>query len=700
MKRKVILIALLVALCTASAAVTTAQFDDSSGFDDSTGEFEPEQQENNADTVYIREDGSGVLVYNSSETEENASISFGFDPTEGLFHFVGDGSYEDERNLIGDLSVEVKPLSWLVDGSFEADEPEFVENVDVEVRTQTDETNSELDAEAEMRLPIVAFLDPQANTEGELVLSPDSVESSGELSYDISSVSGRQGGKSEVLRFDLSETEDGYRIEERRQTVLSEYSFGDSTFTPDEPEVGGERFGDGRNTSERFGNGENTGEGFGDTGAFDSSDPISDWGTRDDALRTLRERYDFSSDTNGNVTVEVDSYSFENTTPTEFGRTTDEYLLDIEYSVEYPGLKEDITDSLAENVTEQDDLSQETADELSEAVEDLSINSLSYGFSYNDTEGEFDWNIDIQNHNDAVRAVFTLLSEVQPEGFDGNETESGGEVSAFEYEDIFNTTFGQWEDRIEATQSSGYVSRWEWSGDLESGVASADLTHETENWESYVSELEARGVPIPPESSFDLTVSSTESGIESDLRWETGGEGLKQRYNQTFDLYRTSLETSQEFNASVLDSIENSRFQVAKMDASIEDGEWNFETGAGFENETAVSSLTEEATGLGVREVVGSQSEDGLKTYVKVDGLVDETTEESVRSLNQVGEQTEVRLPGEWNRGFPEMDTDSAEDYLGVNGGYPPFVLGIGIVAVFVVVLLAAAVAFRRRQEQ
>jgi len=697
MRRKALTI-LLVLLAVASIPLATAQFDDGGDFDDGgqfgdgtefndgSEDFEFEEEDNNADTVYVREDGSGVLVYNSSEEGTNASVSFGFSSEEGLFHLVADGTYEDERGFVGDLSVEAEPASWLVEGSFEANETEAVENVDVEVMSRTDETNSELEARGEARMPLVAFFDPRASTDGEVVVGPGSFESSGGMSYEIPSGFGDTERKREVARFSLSETEDGYLVEERRRTVLR-----------DEPSLGNFSFTSGG--AENFSDDFDDTEGFDDTGGFDTSDPVSDWGTRDDALRTLQEKYNLSSDTDGEVVVEIGSYSFENvTTPSEFGTTTNEYLLDIDYSVEYPGLKEEIADAFVENTSEDDELSQETANEISEAVRNLRINSLSYNLTYNGTSGGFNWNVDVENYNDALLAFTSLFSEIEPEDFEDNATGTE-EVPPSYYEEIFNTTSGQWRDNIEATRESGLVSRWSWSGDLESGVASFDLTRETENWESYINELEERDAPVPPESSFDLTATSTESGLEGDLRWEVGGKGLRQGYNQTFDIYRTLFESSEEFNASVFDDLENSEFRVAKMDASVDEGEWGFETGAKFDNSTAVSSLVEEAAGFRVTEVVGTQEGGTVTTYVKADNLVDEPDEEAVRSLDQVDDETQVRLPGEWDRDFPKMDTASAKRYLGIEEG-PSLLLILGVVALLVAVLAVAAVAYRRRREE
>jgi PGF-CTERM protein len=96
--------------------------------------------------------------------------------------------------------------------------------------------------------------------------------------------------------------------------------------------------------------------------------------------------------------------------------------------------------------------------------------------------------------------------------------------------------------------------------------------------------------------------------------------------------------------------------------------------------------------------VVGRANETGGETVVRVPGAVSGTpTEQRVRSLSGVGEETTVHLPGEWDREFPAMDVERARNFLsddGTGSSGP----GFGVLAA-VAALLAAGLLGRRRGE-
>jgi hypothetical protein len=169
------------------------------------------------------------------------------------------------------------------------------------------------------------------------------------------------------------------------------------------------------------------------------------------------------------------------------------------------------------------------------------------------------------------------------------------------------------------------------------------------------------------------------------------------------DMYEGMLEASEDVDADVLTDLANSGFSIAKMDASLDDeGGWSLEAGASFENGTALASAIESTEGIRITQVVGEQEESGVNTYVKTEGFVEETTEDAVRSRDQVDDETTVNMPGDWDREFPEMDTQSAADYLGVelNGEEGSPLPGFGfIVALVALTVVAVVVAVGRRRD-
>ena len=638
-----------------------------------------------ADAVYVRDNGDAVLVYESTGSGgSNASVSYGAEMSSGLMHFIADGTAGDTE-LTGDMSFVAEPTSWSANGTFQTGEIESLENLNLVVSSTTDQTNSETTAEldATVSSQAAAFVST-ASTDGNIVVGPDTLTSSGSASFEAA-----LGGSSvrEVRRYNFSGTGDGYLLDARERRI-----------------VRGTR---GMTGSE------------GSPPQFETTDPEDQWGTRERAVETLRENYaSFAENTSGTAEVTLESYSFEEVeVGSGFGPTTNESLLDVEYTVEYTG----ITDGLADSIVEMyPSVSQETAEGMAQGIRNAEVNRLSFATVSDGGATNVNWTVDVENYNDATLAYLRLSSEMaQGAGMGaGPGMGSGmgtGAQSSFYSEEFFEDMIQRSEQQMEAAEASGFVSRWDWSGSLESGsgtgsggmsggtaTATAELSHTTENWESYVNELESRDLPTPVDTTFDLQVSSANGGVEGDMNWEASGESLYQGYSETMSAYESMLEGSEEVDADIVSNLANSGFTVAKMDASLDDqGGWSVEAGAAFANGTALASAIEAAEDIRITEVVGEQENGGVVTYVKTEGFVEETTEEAVRSRDQVGDQTTVNLPGNWDRDFPEMDRQAAADYLGVEveggdeGGSP--LPGFGFAVALVALTVAAVVVGRRR---
>ena len=588
----------------------------------------------------------------------------------------------ENTELTGEMSFVAEPTSWNANGSFQTGEIQAIEDMNLDISSQTDDTNSETTAELDATISsqASAFVST-ASTDGDLVVGPDTLTSSGSASFEMG-----LGGSStrEVQQFGLSGTGGDYTLEARERRIVS-----------------GTR---GMSGSE------------GSPPQFESTDPAEQWGTRERAAETLREEYaGFLEETDGTADVTIESYSFENVTVEgNFGSTTEEPLLDIEYTVEYTG----VTDGLADMIVEEDPgVSQGTAEEMAQSLKEVSINTMSFNGVSEGGSSEFNWTVDVENYNDASLAYLRLASEMTPEGMNGG-TGMGAGAQPFYSQEFFDDMIQRSEEQMEAVEASGLTSRWEWSGSLESGSGTgtgggigssggtasitAELSHTTENWESYVGELESRDLPTPVDTTFDLQVSSADGGLEGDMTWEASGDSLYEGYSETMSAYESMLEGSEEVDADLITHLSNSGFEIAKMDASVDDEGWNVEAGASFGNGTALASAIESVGDMRITQVVSEQEENSLTTYVKTEGFVEETTEEAVRSREQVGEQTTVNLPGNWDREFPEMDRQSAADYLGVeideqdeNGSPLP---GFGPV-VALVALTVVAVSVRRRRD-
>lgn len=675
--RKIVYAVLIVVMIVGAASVVSAQTPADSG-SDSSGVGSMEGQTTPADAVYVRDNGDAVLVYESPGSGgSDESVSYGADMSSGLIHFLADGTSEGTE-LTGDMSLVAEPTSWSANGNFETGEVESIEDLSLDVSEQTDRTNSKTSAalDATVSSQSASFVST-ASSEGDLVVEPNRLTSSGSASFETA-----LGGSStrEVQRFDLSGTGGDYTLEARERRIAQ-------------------------------------------SRGFEPTDPAEDWGTQERAVETLREEYaGFAENTSGTAEVTLESYSFENVTvESGFGSTTEESLLDIEYTVEYTGVTNGLADAIVE---EEPGVSQETAEETAQAISEVKINSLRFATVSEGGSTESNWTVDVENYNEAALAYFRLSSELTPGtgmGMDDGAGMGSGAGSPFYSDKFLEDMIERSEQQMEAAEAADFVSRWEWSGSIESegaGVGSgagsgtggseptasvdAEITRTTENWESYVTELEDRGLPTSPDTSFDLQVSSADGGLEGEMNWEASGGSLYEGYSRTMDMYESMLEASEDVDEDVLTDFANSGFRIAKMDASLDDeGGWSLEAGAAFENGTALASAIEATENIRVTQIVGEQENDSVTTYVKTEGFVDETTEEAVRSREQVGDETTVNMPGDWDRDFPEMDTPAAADYLGVEldeeDGSP--LPGFGfVVALVALTVVAVVVAVGRRR--
>ena len=666
-----------------------------------------------ADAVYVKEDGDAVLVYELDVGEETeTSVSYGADTEMGLVHFLADGVAED-MGLTGDFSFVAEPTEWVADGSFETDEIESVEDLILEISGMTDRTESGLDAELNSAFSSeAAGAVPSASTKGELVTGSDRVFSSGGASYTTDF-----GGspEREVLRFDLTGTDDEYTVEARERRLLEETRGFEEDAVADVPDVPDDSVPD-----------ENLSDTPEPANELTSIHPAEDWGTRDRAVETLSDRYDIDGTTR-TADVTVESYSFENVTVDDgFGGTENASLLDVEYAVEYADVTEDIVEGFVEADPDVsvEDVSEDALDEMAHALRDVEIDA-DYASVSEDGETEINWSVEVKDYSQVTLANVHLSSEMTP------DDQPGAEMSDEFVDDVIE----QAEQHVEAVEASDHVSRWEWSGSLEGEDADGDadteedaptgntasvtgeLTHTTENWEKYIEELEDRGLPTPADSSFELSVSSADGGLAGEVDWEAAGESLYGGYPESTTVYETGFsfmslylgfqhtetrniydemfEDADSAEANVLRHLGEAEFRRAKIDGSVGENGWNVEAGTAFDNGTALVSAVEDSEGLRVTDIVGEQDDGVLTTYFEVEGFVDETTEQAVRESEQVDDETTVNMPGEWNRDFPEMDTEAASDYLEVEDGMP-LLPGFGVAVALVAMLVVAAAAVRR----
>jgi len=369
------------------------------------------------------------------------------------------------------------------------------------------------------------------------------------------------------------------------------------------------------------------------------------WNTEENATRTLETQYGMlAAQLGGESEVTIDAYDFS-----EAGENT--YRLDIEYGIEYTGVHEAVTEQLTESLAEAENLtlSQSEARDVSERLQELDVEDLSGSVSVQDETATTDWNVELENFDTVSLALLDLAE------------------SAKEMPETTQSQLDRVRTQLEASTEAGVVQTASWQGEFaakEDGTATVSFQSqsETKNWADYVSALEERGINT---TAYELRMSATttDGEVTADLEVTMEDEDLLTRMLSSGT---TGSDAPEELTESVR-TFRQADFERAKMDLSAQDGQIRVEAGAKFANASAFAGVMEETYGHTVRSIVSRPDDGSQATYVRVEGLVGENaTKSEVRSLEVANESTTIKLPGEWDREFPTMDTKSAAEFLGV----------------------------------
>ncbi|WP_435319370.1 hypothetical protein [Haloarchaeobius sp. TZWSO28] len=405
------------------------------------------------------------------------------------------------------------------------------------------------------------------------------------------------------------------------------------------------------------------------------------WSTRADAKQQLESQFSaLTRQLDGEVSVSVDAYSFDSSTN----------RIDIAYTVQFTGVDEAISTQLATALasSQQLDLSENEADDLAQRIQQLEVTKVSATVDVTDTNAKASWDVQLDEYDEPVKAMFDLAaaSEMQDEDAEALE---------------------QAKAAFEAQQAADLQQTVTWNGKLTSPDENSvrvqfDTEYTTKNWGAYTSEMESRTDTSFGTMSLEAHAETNDGRLETTMSAEVKQQDF---LDSAVDSAVKSLQGSQTDPQvkRLLEAFQQSGFEKAKMDVSMNDGNVSMEAGASFDNLSAFEDAMAEQYGdLNVVSAYGTAGSDG-KTYVRLKGAVSEGASESdVRSLAVVDSETTVHMPGDWNPDettFPEMDHDEVRNYIGADndgggllGGMPGFGVGTAIVAVLGLSLVALRV--------
>ncbi|WP_257298287.1 PGF-CTERM sorting domain-containing protein [Haloarchaeobius sp. FL176] len=407
------------------------------------------------------------------------------------------------------------------------------------------------------------------------------------------------------------------------------------------------------------------------------------WNTRESARRSLEAQFGVvARQLDGEVSVTVDSHSFDSETN----------RVDMSYTVEFTGVDEAVSEQLTTSLasSQQMDLSESEAEDLAQRLQSVEMTELSATVDVTSEEASASWSVQIDNYDEASTAMLDIA--------EASEMNS----SQMNLEDA--------RARLKAQQAADLTSEFTWSGSVSSpdqntAAVKFSADYETENWGNYVEELESRGVEWSGNTEFSASAQTENGELSAEMSATFSQEELVS--GAIDSMLQSSEGTGSDQSRAMLDAFQQSEFETAKMDVSMEDRTVTFEAGASFDNVSAFRDVLEDEYGkdLSIESAYGELSGDGGATYVRLSGAVSgDASESDVRELAVVGEDTEVFMPGDWDpdeQDFPEMDAQEARNYLSVDndgggllGGMPGFGPAVALVA-----LVALALFGRRRAE-
>lgn len=593
-----------------------------------------------ADEVYVKDDGTVVLVYND-DSDETTTGHLGANVTSGLMHLFLNGTLEGDamHNASGNASLALTPDKLRGAGDMLADKPDQLANLSVAVESYNTRENA--NASAELSATLTGETATESSSQFVSMTSEGTVETTGtqfssQGSVQVDYEDGATLGFNQSASITLQEHDDRYTLDVARSYQVSEFG------------------------SEQ-------------------------WATEEKAQQTLQAQFSLIGQSlDGDVSVELESHEYDD----------ESRQLDIEYTVTFRGVdaavSEQLTSALAD--AEDLDLDEQEAEELTAQIQELQITTLSASVEGTDTQLRADWDVQIDNYDQALLGVAEIAESV--------ETTANESLAE---------SIRQSEARIEAQRDADLTRTmtWDVSVSADDERVTIDMTAEqtTENWEAYVSEVDEReSISMDSDSRLTFEARTVDGQIEAEGSFEVSQDGLiDQSLEGITEQMQSSTATT---DLRGIELFQSAGFERASMDVSLDGEHVTVEGAARFENASVVRSVFDERYGDNgaLQSVYTDINESEQTTYVRfADAVSEGPSESAVRELALVGPDSKVHLPGEWDEDetqFGEFDEERAQALLDENTGSEDGGMNMTLVAagagLFALVAVGLVVLARR----
>ena len=537
-----------------------------------------------ADEVHVDDDGNAVLVYVDEDEEFDGTAvgEFGIDTQAGLLYFLYTGETDEELGLTGEMEATMDPdevTSW---GEFAADRPEELVELDADVDyTQTREL-SEANAEAtlivEEEEPDPMAQEMSFDLEADMEATASTFTSSGSASMDAGMDMGMDGME-EYLELTFAEVDDGYDLEVAERQLIFEWE-------------------------------------------------EANWETEEDAKTTLENQYvETAMGLGGTADVTLEEYEYEETDAGDF--------VTLEYTVEFEGIKEQVTEMFAQELAADPevDLTEQEAQAIADRIAELHVEEIYVSTHTSGMDTAVEWDAEIENYDELLLGFVELAESV-------DELDDG---LADEYDDIG--------EMLEAQADAGLVQEaWmELSVDVDGERTTADFeaASTADNWEAYVDELEDRGLM---EHAAETTFGFTADTVGDEVQLAFDFESVQEEWLElALDEMLLLAEQDPEIDDEMVDAIESFReasFETASLSLSFDDDVVDVDASAQFDDLTAFEGFPFETDeGFLVTDVEGEIHDGTAVMKVSATDFVGENpSEDDVRASDVVGDETVVHM--------------------------------------------------------
>jgi len=666
-----VLVTVLVVLSTVVAGGVVGAQSDAGGANGTNATAETGVELPPADDVYVEDDGDAVLAY--EEAANGTQANYGLNVSEGLFHALVASDVEGSNDLAANVTAVMTGENVTGNGMLRMARPEALSNLSMNVTgVRTDENaRSDVSAAATVTGVNIARSVPIERTGvvGNVTTTGSTFDADLAASAQLTQPLGQPQHQS-------------YHITEGNGTYTLNVS-------QERPVLGA---------------------------------TASQWETREQAKRTLQSQYvALAESMNGSADLTIDSYSF---TRSESGRSK----LDVDYSVTYQGIERAVADRLASSLTsaEDVDLNRSEVRSVSKRLRNLTVKELSVRYDQRQGSIEAGMSADLDNYDGAVLAALDVAEATDMQALNagtmaGTNTAGVGSMptsaetppaatsnvtpsnAAATSAASSNQSIERLRKQFAAQQAANLTRTSTFTANVTRNSPQAlsvdlDSQSRTENWGAYVDELEDRDIETS-DIEYELHAATEGERVNVTAAVSVSGENLLEQATNRMLNSSTGPQAGQ--TREYVTAFREAGFRKAQMDLSVEDGRMQLETGAAFENMTALrDALVTLEGGQSIESVVGRTDNGTTTSYVRVEDAVAENASESaVRELGYVGGDTSVHLPNTWNRTMPSANASEANEYLGLAGATsgltgPGFGIGVAVIA-----LLAAALVAARRQQ-